>query len=210
MNTLIHLGDLPLTLAAAAAITAWLISSRALAMAIWWSIFFGLGIAVVAASKVAFLIWGAPSTTLQFQALSGHAMGVTAVCTMCLHLAFRAPKGNASAARRSAGMAAGAGCGAVMAALLVVHGDHSGTEAWAGWLLGALVAMVAIWLAGFMPARPPAPPHLHVPSASESLSVSVLVFVLGVFVLHKMPIGYLIYRVAKMVVYRSGMLALGA
>ncbi|MFL6709745.1 MAG: hypothetical protein ACJ8HI_16210 [Massilia sp.] len=212
MDLLIHLGDVPLTFAAAAAIAMWLVCARAWAMALWWSALFILGVGVVAASKIAFLIWGAPTVALPFRALSGHAMGVTAVLIMFLHLLLQAPGRKVGLAPAIGPTAAGFSLGAVMAIMLVVHGDHSVAEAAAGCLIGALASTGAICcgrLTANFAARMflnPAPPE----SVASGLAWSALVFISSLAVLHKLPVGYFMYRAAKVVAQHAGMLAMGA
>lgn len=198
---LIHLGDVPLTMAAAAAIAYWLFASRPWPAAVWWCALFASALALVAASKVAFLVWGAPSPVVQFRALSGHAMGVTAIATMICRLAV--PQGSLASASRVS-VAAGLALGAAMALMLIVHEDHSVAEALAGWLLGALVSLGVIRFA-LTPAHEALRPRVRcTDKAALGLQCAVLVFIATVFVLEKMPFGYLMYRAARIVARHAG------
>ena len=198
---LIHLGDVPLTMAAAAAIAYWLFASRPWPAAVWWCVLFASALALVAASKVAFLVWGAPSPAVQFRALSGHAMGVTAIATILCRLAI--PQGSSAWARRG-GVAAGMALGAAMALMLIFHQDHSVAEAVAGWLLGALVSLGVIGFA-LSPAQEALRPRVRcTDKAALGLQCAVLVFISTVFVLERMPFGYLMYRAARIVARHAG------
>jgi hypothetical protein len=184
---LVHLGDVWLMLAAAAAIGAWLVAARAWAMAFWWGLLFTFGVSLVGASKVAFMAWGMALPGVDFKALSGHATGVTAVFPTLFYLLLR----QRGALARGAGVAAGLVLGALMGVLLVVQDDHSVAEAAAGWGLGALVSLGGIWIGGERPARVP----------PCGLVLSALVFVVSAGVLRSVPFGYLMARTA---VFLSG------
>lgn len=182
---LVHLGDLPLTLAAAAAVTTWLLAARAWRMAFWWSLLFTLGIGLVAASKVAFMAWGVALHGIDFKAVSGHATGVTAVCPTLLYLLLRQRGRKAGAA----GVAGGLLLGALMAALLVAEDEHSIAEAAAGWAMGASISLGGIWMAGEPP--PPRAPY--------ALAGAALVFVAAAWLMRSFPFGYLMIRTATFI-----------
>ncbi|WP_426195128.1 hypothetical protein [Massilia sp. DWR3-1-1] len=193
---LIHLGDLPLTMAAAAAALAWMVASRIWRLAFWWSVLFLLAIALVTATKVAFLVWGASSPMPEFRALSGHATGATAVCVIVLYLAAHAY----ASPMRSAGILTGLALGAMMGLLLVLNDEHSVAEAAAGWSVGALASVGAIHLAG----------EVHAPVATAPISMlwAGAVFLACTVLLRQLPIGYLMWRVAKVVARHAGALAI--
>lgn len=184
--TFLHLGDIKLTLALAAAISAWLLAARAWRLAFWWSLLFAGGIGVVAASKVAFMAWGLALHGVDFKAISGHATGATAVFPMLGHVLMR-PRG---ARARAAGTAFGLVLGALMAALLVAEHEHSLAEAVAGWLMGAAISLGAMRMAGRQPpgrARPAA------------VLCSLLVFSAAAWLMHAFPYGYLMSRTAILI-----------
>jgi hypothetical protein len=183
----VHLGDIPLTLSAAAALSAWLVAARAWRMAFWWSLFFALGIGLVSATKVAFLGWGTTLPALDFKAVSGHAAGVTAVYTTLFYLLLW----HRGQRARWAGVAAGLLLGALMGVLLVATAEHSPAEAVAGWAVGALVSVGGIWKAGELPAHSPA----------LGLVCSVLVFATAICLMRSVPFGWLMVRAA---VFLSG------
>lgn len=191
-TSLIHLGDISLTFAAAAAITAWLVTVRAWRMAFWWSFVFALGIGLVAASKVAFMAWGTELQVLHFRAFSGHAAGFTAVVPTLLYLLLW----QRGARVRRAGVGGGLALGALMAVSLVAAGEHSAAEAASGWAIGALISVAAIVLGGALPARRP----------SIGLMCSALVFLTAAFVMQSVPVGYVMFRTAAFMAATSARL----
>lgn len=184
-RALIHLGDVPLTLAAAAAIAAWLAVAHAWRLAFWWSVAFVLAMALVASTKVAFIVWGTPSPALGFRALSGHATGVTVVAVMALYLL----SGKRHGPTHGAGLILGLLLGAAMALVLVLHDEHSIAEAAAGWTVGGLAALGAIYLAA-------APPQ---PGGWAAALAAAIVFVSAVALLRPLPIAYLMWRAARLI-----------
>jgi hypothetical protein len=166
---LIRLGDLGFTLPAAAGMTAWLLAARAWRMAFWWSLLFAAAIGLVGASKIAFLGWGGGWQALCFKALSGHAAGATAVLPLLAYLLLL----RAAARTRALGIATALALGALLAALLVASGEHSWSEALAGWCFGAAASLGAIHFPGT-----PAP--LRAPGTMLAFA---LVFALGAWVM---------------------------
>jgi hypothetical protein len=67
-SSCIHLGDLALTIPAAGAIAAWLCAARAWRAAAGWLLVFGLALALVAGTKIAFMGWAPAAGT----GLQGH------------------------------------------------------------------------------------------------------------------------------------------
>ena len=179
---LVHIADVPLTLGAAAAITMWLVAARAWRVALLWGLLFTLGIGLVATTKVAFLAWGTPLPGSDFNAVSGHATGLTAVLPILLFLLLQqwAPQ------LQRFGVAAGLSAGALMGLLLVVTDDHSIVEVTAGWLIGAAISLAGVRLASSMQ-RPPA----------YALWCSTAVFVATLYTLHSFPFGYVMHRAAR-------------
>jgi hypothetical protein len=179
---LIHLGDIAVTLPAAAAITAWLVAARAWRMAFWWSLLFTLGIGLVGASKVAFMGWGSGLPGLEFKALSGHATGFTAVFPTMFYLLLQRRTRHA----RVCGVGAGLGLGVLMAVLLVVLDEHTVAETSAGWAMGAAISLGGIRLAGELPSNRP----------SYSLACFGMVFLAAVWLMKSVPIGYWMIKAA--------------
>lgn len=184
---LVHLGDVWLTLAAAAAIGVWLMAARAPRLAFWWGLLFTLGIGLVGASKIAFLAWGMALPGLGFKALSGHATGVTAVFPILFCLLLR----QRGALARGAGAAAGLALGVVVCVLLVTQDEHSVAEAASGWGLGAAVSLGTLRIGGDLPERP----------QPRALVAAALVFFATAWLLRPFPVSYVMTRVA---VFLSG------
>jgi hypothetical protein len=179
----LHLGDISLTLAAAAGITAWLLAARAWRVAFWWSALFLVGIGLVGASKIAYLAWGNALPALDFKAASGHAAGITAIAPLLFYLLIR----HRGAVARIAAIAAGLALGALMGVLLVAGDEHSVAEALAGWTLGAAVSLGGIWMAGELPPQRPA----------HGVLCLAVVFVATAWTIRSFPFGYLMYRTAR-------------
>lgn len=142
---IIHIGDVGVTVPAAAAIMAYLIAGGAWGMAWRWCLLFILGIALVIASKVAFLGWGYGIRALDFKALSGHVTSATAIIPVIFYLLLQ----SAPSITRAFGVLLGIACGVVVGILLVVSNEHSAFEAIAGFLVGSIVSLVFIW--GYRP-----------------------------------------------------------
>lgn len=195
-SALVHLGDPPFTLAAAAAIAAWLVAARAWRMAFWWSVLFAAGVGLVAASKIAFLAYGSPMPALNFRTISGHATGVTAVAPTLLYLLAQHAGGRARAIAIGAGLA----IGVAMALLLVIYGQHSISEAIAGLTMGTLVSLGSITLAGALP-------PLRAPAG---LACACLVFVVAMWMVRPLPLGYIMYRLSRFLAHTATTLAMYA
>lgn len=183
-----------MTVAAAASMAVWMLVSGCKRMALWWSLLFIGAITIVAATKIAFIVWGAQISTLNFRALSGHATGATAVFVILLYLLLQ----GRGRQYRALALIAAMVIGGVLSALLVLHGEHSFAEASAGWALGALAGGSAIHLAG-CPVALPRP---------SSLIWAGFVFLSGVLMLRQLPLGYWMWRAAKIVAHHSGVLSL--
>ncbi len=143
-----HLGSAGLMLPVAALTTLglWLAGRRA-TVAVWLAAL-GAGAALVLASKLAFMGWGIGSAALDFTGISGHSMLATSILPVWLAwlLAGRTQRFAAP------GLLLGLLVGALVALSRVLLGAHSISEALAGWLLGALVALAA-WRALAGPLR---------------------------------------------------------
>ncbi len=141
------LGDSVVTLPAAAAILLWLAAGNAWRMAFWWALLFTSGLALVIATKVAFIGWGMGSPALDFTGISGHATRATSVFPVVLYLLLQR-----SAARvRWLGVLLGLGFGILIAISRVVLNDHSISEAVAGCVLGTMVSVSFMWLSRPLP-----------------------------------------------------------
>lgn len=141
-TTFLYLGNIALTLPLACAIAAWLLTARHWRAAGCWLLFFASALAIVGISKVAYLGWGTSIPVLEFQALSGHATGVTAVFPVLFYVLLQGRPGLALGAA-AAGLLLGAG----LAATLVATDEHTAAEAGAGWMVGAATAAGTIRVA---------------------------------------------------------------
>ena len=179
---LYHLGDLELTIPAAGAIAAWLLAARSWRAACAWLLAFVLALALVAATKIAFMGWATGLPALQYKALSGHATGFTAAFpTLCWLLAQRLDRH----ARNAIAIAALA-LGVAVAAALVGAGEHTVTEAAAGWLIGSATFLGARRLLAGVPPPPPA----------RALAGAVLAFGACAWAVAPAPFNYWMIRVA--------------
>jgi hypothetical protein len=181
-SELIHLGDLRLTLPAGAAIAAWLVAARAWRAALGWILVFGLALALVAATKIAFLGWATRVTALDYKAVSGHAAGFTTVFPTLSFLLLR----RFGAALRLTATAAALALGTLVAAALVHAGEHSAAEAVAGWLIGAAASMCAIYLTG----------DVATPPTGKAVVFCALAFGAIAWALRSAPLGWWMIKVA--------------
>ena len=112
-------------------------------MAVWWVALFGAGMALVVATKIAFIGWGIGIPSIDFAGISGHAMRAAAVLPVIAYLALQG-------GRRSVkiiGVSAGVGLGILIAVSRVLVDAHSLSEAVSGFLLGTLIGVIFIRLA---------------------------------------------------------------
>ena len=131
----------------AVAITAWLALGRAWRLALWWCALFIGGMALVVATKIAFVGWGLGIRSLDFTGFSGHSMRAAAVAPVLLYLMLQKTPRYA----RIMGVMLGLAFSILIAvSRLQVHA-HSVSESVAGWVLGAAVSLGFIWI---MSAKP--------------------------------------------------------
>jgi hypothetical protein len=180
-TTFLYLGNLALTLPLACAIAAWLLAARHWRAAGYWLLFFASALAIVGISKVAYLGWGTAIPLLDFQALSGHAAGVTAVFPVLFYLVLQ---GRPLLAFGAA--AAGLLLGASLAAALVGTGEHTVVEAGAGWMVGAAAAAATLRVA--RQGRPPRP--------LAGLAAGLLAFATATWVMQRAHVGYWMIKLA--------------
>ncbi len=179
---MMHLGDITLTLPVAAGLAAWLLACRAWRAALCWSLLYAAAIVLVGVSKIAFLGWGTGIPEVGFKAISGHATGATAVFPTMFYLLVH----EHGTALRRAGAAAGLLLGALVALMLVAGGQHTASEAAAGWITGAAVSLAAIRCASV---RPPV-------QATFSLTCALCAFAGAVWLIKSAPLGYWMARAA--------------
>lgn len=134
---LVHIGDATLLIPVAAAITTLLLLNRAWRLSIWWTLSFSAGLALVIASKIAYMGWGLGIKAIDYKAVSGHAMLTAAVLPVLFQLILW--QRNPSAGR--GGEWAGLGLAMLVSVVLVTFGFHSWSEAVTGSILGCLISL---------------------------------------------------------------------
>lgn len=184
---IISLGHTAVMLPMAAAIAAWLIAGRAWKMALWWCLMFAAGLSVVALSKIAFLGWETGIPSLDFQALSGHALRATAVIPVLFFVVLQ----GTSNAWRKAGVVFGIGVSAGLGVLLVHFHFHTASEVIASSMLGTLVSLGYMRLATTLPA-----PRMHRWTVPLCMAVFIVFFSL-------MP-SSISHRLVDVALYLSG------
>lgn len=157
-TTLLHLGDLGVTMPAAAAVAAALAARGAWLLAWRWCWLFGLGMLVVGASKIAYMSWGSGLPQLDFKAISGHAAGATAVFPPLFYLGMlhwqearyrhrsgRAPRPKGAGGHDATGLRGAQPHGTTGLCGMRAHDATGPTWATAGGLaLGMLVAALLV------------------------------------------------------------------
>jgi hypothetical protein len=134
---LVHIGDATLLIPVAAAITTWLLLNRAWRLSIWWTLSFSAGLALVIASKIAYMGWGIGIKTIDYKAVSGHAMLTAAVLPVLFQFIVWQQKPRS----RRYGEWAGLVLATVVSVVLVTFGFHSWSEAIAGSILGFSISL---------------------------------------------------------------------
>lgn len=137
---LTDLGSLNVTAPIAVAIAAWLGAAHCVRLAANWTAIFLAAMALVVASKLAFLGWGIGIQSLDVAGFSGHAARAAAVFPVALGLLLH----RQSSRLRNQGVLAGALVGVAVAVSRVVVGAHSVAEAASGCLLGLAAALLFI------------------------------------------------------------------
>ena len=144
--------DTVVTLPAAATIAIWLLSGRAWRMAFWWGLLFTGGLAIVIATKLAFIGWGIGINALDFMGMSGHAMRATAVFPVILYLVLL----RSSPAMTASGVLLGISIGVLVGVSRIALQVHSVSEVVAGCAIGGAVSLGFIWISRGLPK-----PYLH-------------------------------------------------
>jgi membrane-associated phospholipid phosphatase len=142
-NGLSVMGSLAVTGPVGLAIAVWLLAGKSWRLTLGWIMLFGLGMAMVVLTKVAFIGWGLGLRSIDFAGISGHAMRAAAVYPVA---AFLAARSSPSTPRRLA-LAVGVILSALIAVARVKVDTHSASEAISGCLLGLAVAAAFIWMA---------------------------------------------------------------
>jgi membrane-associated phospholipid phosphatase len=125
-------------------IALWLVLERQWRMALVWMLLYGGGMALVVASKVAFIGWGYGIQALDFTGLSGHAMrAMCALPVLGWLLLYRAGSPWRYAAS-GAGLVLG---GLISYSRLLLHA-HSLSEVLSGGALGLALGIGFLWQLG--------------------------------------------------------------
>ncbi|MBN3757574.1 phosphatase PAP2 family protein [Paraburkholderia sp. Tr-20389] len=167
-----NFGGAGLTLPLAFAIALWLAVGYSWRLAAGWLFLLGVAVALVTATKIAFLGWGIGVRVWDFTGLSGHAMFATAVFPVAAFLVLL----SAPPAVRIAGVVLALLGGAAVGLSRVIIEAHSPSEAITGCIVGALAALVFVRIA--WNATPPG----RLPVAPVVLSLMILM--LGLHKLH--------------------------
>jgi hypothetical protein len=144
----IDIGHTAVMLPMAGAIAAWLIAGRAWKMALCWCVMFAAGLSLVALSKIAFLGWETGIPSLDFKALSGHALCSTAVIPVLFFVVLQ----GASTSWRTGGVVVGIGVSVALGVLLVHFKFHTASEVIPSFMLGTTVSLGYIRIATTLPA----------------------------------------------------------
>lgn len=132
---------LPLVLALAAA-RGWHADGRAAVLR--WMAIQGLAVALVVATKLAFMGWGMGWPALNFTGISGHAMFAASACP----LLAQAMASGMRPRFRSGAVIAGGMLAILVGVSRVVVGAHSPSEVAAGWVVGFWVSAAGLSDAG--------------------------------------------------------------
>jgi membrane-associated phospholipid phosphatase len=118
---------------------------------LWMALLFSAA-ALTTLSKLAFIGWGLGFAAINFTGVSGHAMFSSAVYPLLLRsYAGIASVGDAqidSKRRQRLALSAGAALAMLVGVSRIAIGAHAFSEVLAGWLLGAVVTLLVLRLAG--------------------------------------------------------------
>jgi membrane-associated phospholipid phosphatase len=135
------MGSLAVTGPIGIAIAVWLLAGQSWRLTLSWCLLFGVGMAVVVLTKVAFIGWGIGVEAIEFSGISGHAMRSAAVFPVAFYLGFR----RCGPQARLGGTLAGVAVAVLISISRVYVQAHSVSEAVTGTALGLLVAAAFIW-----------------------------------------------------------------
>jgi len=136
-------GSLAVTGPIGVAIAIYLVAGKQWRLTLAWAMLFGIGMALVVLTKMAFMGWGIGIEAWEFAGFSGHAMRATAVYPVAGYLVFRSSGPRA----RQLGAAAGVLLSVLISVSRVPVLAHSVSEAVTGAILGLVVAALFIWYA---------------------------------------------------------------
>ena len=136
-------GSLAVTGPIGVAIAVWLIAGKSWRLTFTWTLLFGVGMALVVGTKMAFMGWGIGVASVEFAGFSGHAMRAAAVYPVAFFLAFRSSGTNL----RNLATAVGVVFAILIAISRVPVLAHSVSESVTGCILGLFIAAAFIWYA---------------------------------------------------------------
>ncbi|MBI3432068.1 MAG: phosphatase PAP2 family protein [Hydrogenophilales bacterium] len=134
-----HLGSAGIMLPMLVMISAGLWLAGQQSALLTWMLAMTAGVAVVLASKIAFIGWGWGSASLNFTGISGHTMLASSVFPVWMGWLLAGPTRRFSLY----GVMLGLAIGAVVGWSRLVLGAHSPSEVIVGWLLGMGISLVA-------------------------------------------------------------------
>lgn len=179
----IQFGDLRFTISLVGAVWIYLIAQHAVRSAYFWAVAAAAVFGIVALSKILHLAWGLEVHSLAFKALSGHAAGAALAPPVALYL-IAAPAGRRY---QYAAITTGWFFSTATAYALVVYGEHTASEALAGWLLGVLgSAAVAINMN-----------RTYANYSLPGLGLAVCGMVTIATVMHAAPVGWWLVKAAQ-------------
>jgi membrane-associated phospholipid phosphatase len=134
-----HLGAASLMLPMFMMVTAelWLAGQKSDLLA--WLLAMMAGVAIVLASKIAFIGWGWGSASLNFTGISGHTMLASSIFPVWMGWLLAGPTRRFSLH----GVMLGLAIGAVVGWSRLILGAHSPSEVMAGWVLGMGISLFA-------------------------------------------------------------------
>ncbi|HTN65830.1 MAG TPA: phosphatase PAP2 family protein [Burkholderiaceae bacterium] len=182
-----HLGDTSLIAPAALLIGLWLLVARRHRLLFWWCALLTWTMLLVAGSKIAFIGWGIGIPTLNFTGISGHTTFAMAVWPVLAFLLLQ----RSSPLLRAGGVVFALSIAVLVGFSRLVLQFHSTAEVVAGYLLGATVSIVFIWISG----------SLRHTSLSRMLLATSLAALLAASSIQAAPTQYWLIRVA---LYVSG------
>jgi hypothetical protein len=148
MAQLVEIGHTAVMLPVAAAIAAWLVTSRTWQLALCWCLMFVAGLSIVALSKIAFLGWETGIPSIDFQALSGHAFRSAAVIPVFFFVVLQL----APMSWRAGGIVVGIAVSVGVGCLLVRFEFHTASEVIPSLVLGSAVSLGFMRVANSLPA----------------------------------------------------------
>ena len=130
------IGSLAVTGPIGVAIAIYLVAGRQWRLTVAWAMLFGIGMALVVVTKMAFMGWGLGVASVEFAGFSGHAMRAAAVYPVAGYLVLR----SSGPLARYLGAAAGVLLAVLIAISRVPTLAHSVSEVVTGAIVGLLVA----------------------------------------------------------------------